>query len=499
MSSRHQLWGRGIRSLAHPVSIAAILLLLVNDHWLRWYYPSWWTGKIGDFVWLLFAPFLVILALSYVLPQKTLRYIDIISFTSTGLIFILGNTIADFHEIIVKTFHLLMGWKPLMYRDPTDLLMLPGLVIGWKIWQESGTFESLKLNPLHKRTIGLVMLSLGALGTMANGPSYDDYGVYCVVQQNNLLQAITGNDYPDTAMWYTYQSKDGGLTWEKTEMPTPKAERPCEKETASWEIADPSNENIHFRVEETGVSIDQSRDAGKTWTTLYEFPAGKQVRKYYYRPHPQNFGPRSRIINPGGPYNGVVDKATGNLVVSMGFEGVVVISPKGDVTRVAVGPYVFVDIHNLSLQERLANELILAGVLACLVIAVLSIPLWPTNWWKAMIISGVMFWILVSLLFKESGLVDIAYTLFLHFSVWIIYPILAIIASIKIIQKHSWQLVAVILATTIVSVILFIMPLLFWATGKIPSYQLVMALSVVTMSLPILYSYRHIYYQYVAI
>jgi hypothetical protein len=28
--------------------------LLINDHLLREFWPSWWTGKIGDFAWLLF-------------------------------------------------------------------------------------------------------------------------------------------------------------------------------------------------------------------------------------------------------------------------------------------------------------------------------------------------------------------------------------------------------------------------------------------------------------
>ncbi len=363
-----------------------------------------------------------------------------------------------------------------------------------EVWQKNRMFESLKSNPFHKRTIGLAMLFFGVLGTLASGPSYDDSGVYCVVQQENMLQAVTGGTY----IYAVYQSKDGGLTWEKIERPTSKVERPCAKETTPWHIVDPSNENIHFRIGQTGTSIEQSHDAGKTWITLYEFPAGEQVRKYYYRPYPQNFGPQGRVIDLGGPYNGVIDKVTGNLVVSMGFEGVIVVTSTSDVMRVAVGPYAFIDIHKMSLRERLANELILAGWLACLVIAMLSIPLWTTNWWKALTISSFVFWILASLFLKESALVDIVYRLFLQFSIWVIYPILAIMASFKIIQKRSWQLIAVIFATTIISVAVFVTPLLFWATGKTPSYQLVMALSIITMSLSILYSYRHISYQYVS-
>ncbi len=50
---------RALVSLSHPLSIAAIGLLLFNDHLWRKVAPSWLTGKIGDFAWLIFAPFLL--------------------------------------------------------------------------------------------------------------------------------------------------------------------------------------------------------------------------------------------------------------------------------------------------------------------------------------------------------------------------------------------------------------------------------------------------------
>lgn len=61
---------RALRGLAHPPVIAAILLLLVNDHWLRWNHPSWWTGKIGDAAWLFFASFALAMLLARCLPGR---------------------------------------------------------------------------------------------------------------------------------------------------------------------------------------------------------------------------------------------------------------------------------------------------------------------------------------------------------------------------------------------------------------------------------------------
>ena len=61
---------RAASLLCHPLSIAAMLLLLFNDHWLRWYAPSWWTGKLGDFAWLFFAPFAVAMIFALLIPPS---------------------------------------------------------------------------------------------------------------------------------------------------------------------------------------------------------------------------------------------------------------------------------------------------------------------------------------------------------------------------------------------------------------------------------------------
>src|SRR3990170_5839611 len=57
-----QAW-RGMRpslsALGHPLTLACIGLLLVNDHFLKRLYPSTLTGKLSDFAGLFFFPFLL--------------------------------------------------------------------------------------------------------------------------------------------------------------------------------------------------------------------------------------------------------------------------------------------------------------------------------------------------------------------------------------------------------------------------------------------------------
>jgi hypothetical protein len=43
MTANKAFW-RAVHSLAHPVTIAAVIGLLLNDHLLRHNWPSWWTA-----------------------------------------------------------------------------------------------------------------------------------------------------------------------------------------------------------------------------------------------------------------------------------------------------------------------------------------------------------------------------------------------------------------------------------------------------------------------
>lgn len=486
MNPRQQLRQRSLQSLAHPISIGAIVLLLINDHWLRWHHPSWWSGKIGGFTWLIFAPFLVVILLSYIWPKQKIYQVGSAAFIGTGLIYALGNSVPIFHHLIVWLFQQIAGWQPMMILDPTDLLMLPGLIVGWKIWQASSPrFEQAVLT-LRKQMLGCILLTIGAISTIANQPSFPDYGVYCVARHEQTVLGVTVWE----AGWF--ESEDGGLTWTQFDDYQSFPESPCTHETLPWILTDPTNTNNLWRIGESGEFVELSRDGGNSWQTVYDLPSSGQVREYYYRPEPNFLGRRD--IRPGGPYNSVVDPATGNLIVSMGFEGVIVITPAGEVNRVAVGPYSFVDIAEISLAEILNKELVLALILGFLGISIASIPLWAGSRGRTMFLVvlslGTAVWLICTLFFREAGILTLV-SLGL-FSIWglFFYAILAGIAVQKIIENGSWQLAGQLLAAAMITALIFLIPLVFWATGKVPSYQLVIVLSIVLAVLPIRYSYN---------
>lgn len=46
--------------VVHPIAVAALLVLVVNDHWAKAAYPGWLTGKLSDFSGVCFFPFLLV-------------------------------------------------------------------------------------------------------------------------------------------------------------------------------------------------------------------------------------------------------------------------------------------------------------------------------------------------------------------------------------------------------------------------------------------------------
>jgi hypothetical protein len=49
--------------LLHPIPLAAIALLVANDHWLKAAHPGWLTGKLSDVAGMTFFPLLLLVLL----------------------------------------------------------------------------------------------------------------------------------------------------------------------------------------------------------------------------------------------------------------------------------------------------------------------------------------------------------------------------------------------------------------------------------------------------
>jgi hypothetical protein len=119
---------RALGALAHPVTLVAIAVLAINDHWWKHSYGSWLTGKLSDVVGLAFFPLLVALALALFAPRLSWRTSVRLSLATVGAAFLLIKSTtagAEFASVVLSG----IAGSSTLRADATDLLALPALLV----------------------------------------------------------------------------------------------------------------------------------------------------------------------------------------------------------------------------------------------------------------------------------------------------------------------------------------------------------------------------------
>lgn len=136
-----------LESLSHPGSIAAVSLLLLNDHVLKAAWPSWTTGKLSDVAGMVFFPLLLAALAELFLPLRRPTHRQVLAacigataavFASVQLIPVAANAYSEIMGALQWPFRFALDStaNPLAVRvtpDPSDLLALPALVVAWRI------------------------------------------------------------------------------------------------------------------------------------------------------------------------------------------------------------------------------------------------------------------------------------------------------------------------------------------------------------------------------
>jgi len=473
MPTNRAFW-RALNALAHPISIAAVITLLFNDHWLRWNHPSWLTGKLGDFTWLIFAPFVAGLFFAWLIPrriQQHERIVGMVSITVIGLWFALAKTIPLVHGLTTTAWENIIGWQGTLRMDATDLLTMPALLISWWIWQ------CVPNTALNLRPIGYVIFGLAIVGTLATSPPPTDFGIQSVIQGGGQLFAISGGYYDEGRM---FSSDDGGLSWRRfTGRVPPGLFRKDGIERInnnSFELVTPSDANIRYRFQEA-LSIEKSIDGGQTWTLEYDLSeVAQDVRRYGLEQRQKYLG--TVIVTDPGPFDALIDKPTGNLVIAMGHDGVLVRTNDGQWQWVRVGPYAYLerDDYPTFSTELMAYEIGLAVVFGLLMWTTLIKNRPPDD----LAIMGIgilwLFWV---------GCVEGAPTkgntiqLFdpRYFSPYLLLFVgcLSLLFVVKTLaniidQKLERHKLIRILILIFVSLLVFFLPYILWVQGTIPAY-----------------------------
>jgi len=542
MNDRRSAVARSVRALARPWTLLLVVLLLVNDHglrqpWLRASVPGWVTGKLGDVAWLGFAPLVVavpLALLSAALPQRRrpsprskaleawLPHAPILlAIALVGVAFGVVNASPAAGTWFGGAFRAVFRWQPLMVSDATDLLTLPALWIAWRLWTTTRVPEGAALAPARRlrrvpghsgrvaRLMGRIadlpqglltllrvphlpdrtarsasaahlprrawwVLGLAALATLANsGPP--DPGMMCIVAtEDGRVLAGPDNEYGYTP---TFASDDGGLTWVEVAVEVPGQTQVidpelCARHDASWVLDDAARgRQLRFT---RSVGIELSRDGGQTWTESLRL-GGSEARQAYYQLT------RYSVEGFAGPHDAVVDPTTGNVIATMGNEGLVVL-PAGasEWQWVAAGEYRFEAITKPGqVFTLLQKEIGLAVAVACVAVVLSTWALLKGFGRTVGVIAAVATAAIApgAQPATVSGYGGIIMAGFALGALVLALP-MAIVGVIRLVRTDKGALPGV-LASGLGAALLYLVPLVLWTLGVIPRYSVAAWIAVV--------------------
>lgn len=476
---KHKTFTHALSCLTHPVVVGSIIFLLINDHLLRQLWPSWWTGKVGDVAWLIFAPFILAPVLAFVVPARTSQHqkaVGIAAFTIIGLIFTLVNLNPAFNTAFRWLIQAVTGADAiLLVLDPSDLITFPALWVGWRVWQgQTDQPPIIKLN--------WMMLFLATFATMANSPTSYDPGISCFLEEDNRLFAIAPWDHK----LGLYVSHDSGFSWEVLDD-VKNDELPVCEQGRLWQVDEllEISPSLSLRYQWSPQMISASYDGGKTWVKEFSFARGAEVRRTYYRRESQK--------NLQSVTGYMVDSKTGNVLVSLGQDGILVRTLDGVWQYVSVGDYHLLNLNEIDRGAFLLGELGLALMLFLWTVSfVYQVLFKPGFWFLIIMVLTACLWLplfFVRPAFLEGLQIAIPYPVGL-INVSIVF-VLGLYSFVKIWGRAELGFARkVVVVTAVSSPLLFLLPYFLWVQGIIPKYATAMTIALTLAIIPIFIGYR---------
>jgi len=445
--------------ISHPFSIGAILLLFLNDHLLRLLWPSWWTGKLGDFAWLFFFPFIVAALLACLLPKgltQNSRWVGGLAFALVGSVFLLAKTMPSFQAGLIAILESVSGFSIRVQTDPTDLVALPSLVAGAWLWTR------VKILPESRFRPGLALLATGVLLTIAN-MAQPDPGIKCVGKINEEIVACSS--------YNCYSSSDGGLSWglREGENPLICPDSTGEAVKSGEKVKVPAQPGVTYRFS-PGGDIQRSEDAGLSWKVEYQVvPVSQAQKSYYFKTHSGN----PTLLD--SPQAGIYDPTSGNVIFTMGHEGVLVRQAQGEYKLFQVGPYGQVKTTQFDvLMVILSGEFALAACFGGLVAVVLGLYEERSTLKKVVGIMSLVVW-LFPVFFVPPALTAGTYGAMLSTISMLVAGLLILplvvdgFFMVGILAPDSLLRLGQLVIT---GMLLFLMPYILWGINLLPDYRL---------------------------
>ncbi len=316
----HSLRARCASALTHPVTIAALVLLLLNDALFKSLWPdSWVTGKLSDLAWMVFASPLLAFLLSLFMSRLPFakQAVVFVSYVGLPALYAAFNTSEPLHNRILWGLSLVSGGTAGSPLDPTDSLVIPlGLGIAVWVWRRRPVGS-------EKLRVRLALLAAGVATFASVATTYPatHVGIDRVgIASNGVVVASSSNE--EVSLQFT--SGNGGLNWTSSSLGF----------KGKWGISTVDTPRGRFKIQDSDIL--RSTASGE-WELAYSAAYLQQEANVWIQEQ-ATAGLGLREI-ARRPYNIVYDEHSGNVIVAMGLQGVLVGTPNGEWSRVALGYY----------------------------------------------------------------------------------------------------------------------------------------------------------------
>ena len=342
----HDFRRRCEAALTHPVTLAALAALLVNDVVFKTLFPgAWAVGKISDLAWVVFASPMLAFALSFAVPKSAAgrRAALIVAYGGLPLLYAAFNTFAPVHDAIMGVF--LMGADGAASGSPmdaTDSLVIPfGLAIAAWTWRRGV--------PAGGRRSRFAALAAGiaALASVATSQDPAAEGV-ATLGATDSGSVIAASVY----LYGGYKSDDGGMNWH------------WDDSGGDYDLVVQSSQRARTPRGEYGIThsgIELTGEDGQRELVYFTEYLRGDANKWVQKSDTQGFGRRFLTTRPKAI---LYHADSGNVIAAMGIQGVAVGTPDGRWRRVAVGGYSPTDFSFSAKTRTLLESGWLVGAIA---------------------------------------------------------------------------------------------------------------------------------------
>jgi hypothetical protein len=273
-----------------------------------------------------------------------------------------------------------------------------------------------------------------------------------------------------------FDSLDGGLTWspnpaaESGGYSTPEVAVEPQPDVAS--LRDPNNDAIRFRVTR-GQGVERSTDSGATWTTEIVLPPWTQAQEALYATRIGNYQASPL------PTAAEIDRQTGNLILGMGLEGVLVKTPDGLWQWMGIDDYQHIEPRGVAILVKavtspvLLSELCASISLACFMFG-LALLVWGNKKKTlkiALVLNALAFGLPLFRGLYAGSFLDMSMYVLCAQGLLIVAGLALLAASSEVwpVQPRIRRRFAVIVS--ILGMILYWIPYVLWTQNIIPERQ----------------------------